>query len=91
MYIKDENKWNKEDDNKTKLRKVIENIANKNIRLLSQYKEKYPEYKNSTSSISDKYSKIVIESMGGLGENDIEKENKIIHNISKCTAIEKYV
>jgi hypothetical protein len=27
--------------------------------------------------------------MGGAGDNDLEKENKIIHNISKCVAIDK--
>ena len=88
MYIKDENKWEKEDDNKTKLRKAIKIVANKNIRLLPQFREKYPEYKNSSSKISDKYDKMVIEVMGGLGNNDVEKEDKIIHNISKCVGIE---
>lgn len=88
MYIKDENKWEKEDDNKTKLRKAIKIVANKNIRMLPQFREKYPEYNNSSSKISDKYDKMVIEVMGGLGNNDLEKEDKIIHNISKCVGIE---
>ena len=91
MYIKDEDKWEKDDDNKTKLRKAIKTVANKNIRLLPQFREKYPEYKNSSSKISDKYDKMVIEAMGGRGDNDLEKEDKIIHNISKCTTIEKYI
>ena len=90
MYIKDENKWEKEDDNKTKLRRAIKTVANKNIRLLPQFRQKYPQYSNSASKISDKYDKMVIEAMGGQGDNDIEKEDKIIHNISKCTTIEKY-
>ena len=90
MYIKDEDKWEKEDDNKTKLRRAIKSVANKNIRLLPQFRQKYPQYSNSASKISDKYDKMVIEAMGGQGDNDIEKEDKIIHNISKCTTIEKY-
>jgi len=90
MYIKDENKWEKEDDNNTKLRKVIKRVANKNIRLLSVFREKYPEYSNSSSKISDKYDKIGLEAMGGLGDTN-EKEDKIIHNISKCVVIDKYV
>lgn len=89
MYIKDEDKWEKEDENNSKLRKVIKRIANKNIKLLSQFREKYPDYCNSSSRISDKYDHIVIEAMGGAGDNDIEKENKIIRNISKCVLIEK--
>jgi hypothetical protein len=87
MYIKDENKWEKEDDNKSKLRKAIKRVANKNINLLPQFREKYPEYKNSSSKISDKYDKMVIEVMGGVDGEPSEKEDKIIHNISKCVGI----
>ena len=89
MYIKDENQWEKADENKSKLRKAIKRIADKNIRLLPQFREKYPEYKNPSSKVSDKYDKMVVEAMGGLGNNDLEKENKIIHNISKCVVIDK--
>ena len=32
---------------------------------------------------------MVLEVMGGIGD-ELEKEDKIIHNISKCTTIEKY-
>jgi len=89
MYIKNEDKWEKEDDNKTKLRKAIKSVANKNIKLLPQFREKNPEYKDSSSKMSDKYDKLVIEAMGGAGDNDIEKEDKIIHNISKCVILDK--
>jgi hypothetical protein len=92
MYIKDENKWEKEDEENTKLRKVIKRVANKNIRLLPLFRDKYPEYKNSSSKISDKYDKIALEAMGGPpGDNDKEKDEKIIHNISKCVIIDKYI
>lgn len=89
MYIKDEDKWEKEDDNNTKLRKVIKRVANKNIKLLPTFREKYPEYSNSSSRISDKYDHMVVEAMGGVGNNDVEKEDKIIRNISKCVMIDK--
>jgi len=89
IYIKDENEWAKEDDNKTKLRKAIKNIANKNIKLLPQFREQYPDYGNSKHVISDTYDKIVIEAMGGSGENTLEKEDKIIKNITKVAVINK--
>jgi hypothetical protein len=89
MYIKDEDKWEKEDENKSKLRKVIKRVANKNIKLLPQFRTIYPDYNNSCSQTSDKYDKIVVEAMGGAGDDDVEKEDKIIHDISKCTIIEK--
>lgn len=90
VYIKDEDKWEKDDENKTKLRKVIKKVANKNIKLLPLFKEEHPDYNDAESKYSDQYSKIVIESMGGIDGNEIEKENKIIHNISKCVTIDKY-
>ena len=85
VYIKDEDKWEKEDDNKNKLRKIIKKVSYKNEKLLPQFKEKYPGYNNSESKYSDQYSKIVIESM----VCDKEKEDKIIKNISKVITINK--
>ena len=85
MYIKDENQWEKEDENKTRLKKVVNRIADKNIRLLPQFREKYPEYKNSSSKISDNYDKMVIEVM----TIDDDKNEKIIKKISNATIINK--
>ena len=89
IYIKDQGQWEKEDDNKTKLKKTIKKVANKNIRLINQFREKYPECRKSESSISDKYNKMIIEAMGGPGDNTAEKEEKIIRNIAKNVVIEK--
>jgi hypothetical protein len=83
MYIKDQGTWEKEDDNKTRLKKVINKVVDKNIRLLPQFREKYPEYRNSSSKISDVHDKLVIEVM----ETDNDKKDKIISNISKSTTI----
>ena len=92
IYVKDEDKWEKEDEKNTKLKKMIRHVENKNIKLLPSFREKYPEYKNSSSKMSDKYDKIVLEAMGGNNKNDeIDKEEKIIHNISKCVVIDKYI
>jgi hypothetical protein len=88
LYVKDENKWEKEDEDKNKIRKVIKRVMIKNQRLLPEYKEKYPDYNKSSSKISDQYNTIIIESMGGRGDNDFEKENKIIKNITKVTTID---
>jgi hypothetical protein len=83
MYVKDQGEWSKEDDNKTKLKRAINKVADKNIRLLPQFREKYPEYRNSSSKISDLHDKLVIEVM----ETDNLKKEKIIKNISKATTI----
>jgi hypothetical protein len=87
FYVKDQNKWEKEEEDMKQIRKMIKKIAYKNERLMSSYKEKYPDYNDPESKNSDKYSKFVIEALGGDGDNNIEKENKIIKHIAKITTI----
>jgi hypothetical protein len=85
MYVKDQGQWEKEDEKNTKITKAVKKVADKNIGLLPQFREKYPEYSNSSSRISDKYDKMVIEVM----ETDPEKCEKIVKNISKVTTIKE--
>ena len=89
MYIKDEDKWEKEDANKVKLHKMVRKVANKNIHLIQDFREKYHDCIKSSSRHSDKYNKIIVESMGGTGDNEYEKEEKIIKKIAKEVFIEK--
>jgi hypothetical protein len=89
MYVKDDNKWEKENENKQKMRKVIKHVTHKNSKLLKEFKTKYPGCEKSDSKYSDKYDKLIIEAMGGKGDNDLEKEDKIIRNIAKVVIIDK--
>ena len=89
IYVKDEDKWEKEGIEYKKIRKAIKCIARKNSKLLFEFKEKYPECLNGESKCSDKYTKLVIEAYGGSNQEDIDNENKIIKNISKTIAIDK--
>ena len=88
MYIKDEDKWEK-DENNNKIKKAIKRVASKNQRLLPKFKEAHPDCGTYHSKYSDQYNKIIIESVGGSGDNDAEKEEKIIRNISKNVVVEK--
>jgi vacuolar-type H+-ATPase subunit F/Vma7 len=89
MYIKDEDKWEKEDEKKAKLHKMIRKIANKNINLISEFKELYPDWRKSTSKVSDQFNKIIIEFMGGPGDNEYENEEKIIKRVAKEVFVDK--
>ncbi len=88
IYIKDENKWEK-DEEKEKIRRVIKKVASKNQRLLLKFKDIHPDCIKASSKYSDQYNKIIIESMGGSGNNDNEKEDKIIKKITSVTIIDK--
>jgi hypothetical protein len=91
MYVKDEDKWEKENETKVKLRKAIKHVAHKNSKMLSEFRVKNPDCLKSTSKVSDKYNKLVMEAMGGKGDNDLEKEDKIIKNIAKEVTIDSKV
>ena len=88
MYVKDEDKWEKENETKVKLRKAIKHVAHKNSKMLSEFRVKNPDCLKSTSKVSDQYNKLVMEAMGGKGDNDLEKEDKIIKNIAKEVTID---
>jgi hypothetical protein len=83
LYVKDEDKWDKETSDKPKIRKAIKHVAHKNARLLQEFKEKHPDCTKSESKHSDTYTKLMVEAMGGKGSNDDEQESKIIKKVSK--------
>jgi hypothetical protein len=85
FYIKDADKWEKEDDEMKKLRKLILKLSLKTYKLLPQYREKFPDYNSSTSTHSDEHCIIIMEAM----TCDKLKDEKIIRNISKVTTISK--
>jgi hypothetical protein len=83
FYMKDQNMWEKDDEDKKKLKMMIKSVAFKNEKLMKTYKETYPDYNNPESKRSDQYSKIMIEAM----DCKEESRDKIIKNISKATVI----
>ena len=89
LYVKDNDKWDKETEEKPKIRKAIKHAAHKNAKLLQEFKEKHPDCIKSTSKHSDMYNKLMIEAMGGNGDNCLEKENKIIRNMMQEVILEK--
>ena len=89
IYVKDDNIWEKEDETNKKLRKAIRMIVHKNICLFKAFREKYPDYDEYDSKRNSQYNIIVYESMGGKGDNDYEKNSKIIKKIAKVVGIEK--
>ena len=88
IYVKDQDKWEKDDEN-VKMHKLVRKVQDKNFRMVQKFKEKYPDYNRASSKHSDTYNHIIIESMGGKGDNDFEKEEKIIKKVSKEITVEK--
>ena len=88
MYVKDEDTWEKDEENK-KMHRVVKKVTDKNARLIFKYKELHPDCMTYHSRFNDKYNKIIVESMGGSGDNMFEKEEKIIGRVSKEVTVDK--
>jgi hypothetical protein len=88
LYVKDEDKWEKEKTNNPKLRQAIKNISFNNMKLVGKWSDAYPESKSSESRLNDKYMKLVKQTTGGDGEI-ADSEDKIIRRIVKEIIIDK--
>jgi hypothetical protein len=87
MYVKDENKWEKE---KEKLKTAVKKISYKNVLKIQEWQKEHPGCQYSHNRQNDEYLQILNESMGALTEEEkIENINKIIKNVAKEVVIEK--
>ena len=90
LYIKDNNEWTKESQEKPILTKAIKTIANENIKQISKWKDNYPDCTKSDSNKNDLYLKIVSNSMSGLTtEEQIKNYEKIVSKVVKEAVIDK--
>jgi hypothetical protein len=90
VYVKDSDKWAKEDDNKTHIRKAVRIVADKNQAQVHPWIKENPNYEILDTPECDKYFEYTKASLGGYGrEEDHKFENKIINNILKETVIDK--
>ena len=90
FYIKDNNEWKKENEEKPLLTKAIKVIANENIKQIMNWREKYPDCTYADSKKNNLYLKIVSNSMNGLTKEEGDKNiEKIISNIAKEVIIDK--
>jgi hypothetical protein len=90
LYIKNENKWEKEEDSKPQLTNAVKHIAGKNMMQIFDWQKAHPDYNDPETRTSDKYMKMLTNVMSGGTEEEIQQNyEKIIKNIIKETAIMK--
>jgi hypothetical protein len=86
MYVKDEDKWEKENETNQKVLKAIEDIANKNRKMVKEWKSKNPECASSKSHKADVYSHIMIQA---VCSNNDANNLKVLKKIAKEVTIDK--
>ena len=92
FYVKDNNEWQKENQEKSILTKAIKVIANENIKQIKYWRDKYPDCTDSDSKKNNLYLKIVSNSMNGSTQEEGNKNiDKIISNVAKEVTINKTI
>jgi len=86
MYIKDNNKWEKETQVNPTIQKTIIKIENKNLRMLPQWQEENPDCMDMESKKSEEFTELSLTAMGGFDSKD-KLEKKILKNILKEVVI----
>lgn len=90
LYVKANDKWEKETDDKPIITNAIKTIAYENIKRIGDWKNKYPDCTKYDSRKNDLYLKIVSNSMSGLSAEESAKNmSKIIANLIKEATIQK--
>jgi hypothetical protein len=90
LYIKNDDQWVKENETKPLLTKAIKQIANENIKQISEWRKKYPDCTDSDSRKNDLYLNIVSNAMSGsTSEEQSSNYEKIITKVAKEVVIEK--
>ena len=86
MYIKDDNKWHKE-ENDSKLRSAIQAVTRKSMGTLQHWKQDNPDYKNLNSEFSNRC--IIIQRSSVAGSDREVYYPKVIHAIAREVLVNK--
>ena len=91
VYIKENDIWEKDDEEKTRLINAIKQTARKNFQQIFEWEKLHPMCKSDPDSRYGRlYDKIILNSMsGGTIEEQVCNINKVMKNIVKHTVIDK--
>ena len=93
VYIKNEEKWDKEDGDNSHLRKAVKCVAKKNYNQLHKwYDNSKPEVETIGTEQCEDYFKFYKSALGGYDKEDDKKfEDKIIKNVLREVILDKSI
>ena len=90
LHVRVEDQWVEENDERTHLKQLINNVQNKNHRAIVDWQKENPSFMDISTKKHEKYMKIVYESMGASSMEEKEQfHKKIIRKISSSAVIQK--
>ena len=90
LYIKDENKWEKDTEDKTRFKKALATVVNRNVAQVSHWEKENPRCQIPETDEYEFYFDIVRQSLGG-GNHDVTARNndKILRAIAGKVYLDK--
>ena len=91
IYIKNADKWEKDDADKTNMRKAVRGVAKKNMKELWRwYNDNKPAVEQIGTDVCEDYFRYHKAALGGYGkEEDLKFEDKIMRNVLKEVHLDK--
>jgi len=90
IHIKEDNKWERDNANLDRLRKIIKQLTHKNILRVDDWKKANQGCTEYNSRKNGQYLKINIEAIGPVDDAEVKRDfGKIIRRVAENTAIDK--
>ncbi len=90
LYVKNNDEWVKDTEDKEHITLAIKEVANKNIKQIFEWQKMHPDYNDPDSKQNDKYQNILLNAMSGsTNEEANQNYNKIIKALAKEVIIDK--
>jgi hypothetical protein len=90
IHIKDDNKWERDNANLDRLRKIIKQLTLKNILKVDDWKKANQGCTEYNSRKNEQYLRINMEAIGPVDDAEVKRDfGKIIRRVAESTAIDK--
>ena len=90
IHIKDDNKWERDNANLDRLRKIIKQLTHKNILRVDDWKQANKGCTEYNSRKNALYLNMNIQAIGPVDDEEVKREfGKIIRRVAETTAIDK--
>jgi hypothetical protein len=90
MYVKDQDVWEKENSDKSRLTKAVKMISDKNLQQTQEWIKTHPECAVNNTPENENFVNIMLAVLGGqTEEEDNKNREKILRNIAREVSIDK--
>jgi len=81
LYIKDDNKWERDNINSQKIVNAVRVVEHKNLNLINQWAKEHPECENSDTQANRMYMTLSKHALDGDDDNVMKVAKNIAHNV----------